>query len=112
MPDHPSTSYLLSFPCTHIYHVSCLLRYNKPPDYEIPSYLARFDTQQKQPRIAGAGFGGPDEDDYNDDDFATRAGPEGWDRGVGMKLDHAALLRDVVRELGGCPLEVGREGEG
>ena len=29
-----------------------------------------------------------------------------------MKLDHAALLRDVVREMGGCPLEVGREGEG
>ncbi len=43
---------------------------------------------------------------------AMAAGWEQDNRSVGMKVDHAALLRDVVNEVGGCPLELGREGEG
>lgn len=90
-----STLYLLAFPCRHVFHVSCLLRYGKPADYEVPSHYTLFDTSGSE----GAEIDGLLEDD------AAMASLGLLDRTVGPKVDHAALLRGVVRDLGGCPLE-------
>lgn len=78
MPSVPTDkAYLIAFPCTHIFHLPCLLKYEKP-DSELPSVLSTFDTLD------------PDEDEG------------GYDRSIGPKVDHAALLRTVVGE--GCPV--------
>ena len=87
-------AFILAFPCTHTFHVSCLLRFNRPPDYEPPLHLSLFEVPSEA----------------EEEEELTLAGA--WDRSVGPKVDHAALLRDVIRELGGCPLEVDRVGAG
>ena len=67
---------LIAFPCTHIFHLPCLLKYGKV-DFELPDILSTFDTLE-----------------------ADEEG--GYDRSIGPKVDHAALLRTVVGE--GCPV--------
>jgi len=70
---------LIGFPCAHIFHLPCLLKYEKE-DSEVPEVLDTFNS------VA----------DENEDG--------GYDRSIGPKVDHAALLRTVVG--GGCPLPV------
>lgn len=74
LPEDPDL--LISFRCQHIFHLPCLLSF---PDTDgkivedIPSSLANLEWQSE------------------------------YDRNVGPKVDHAALLRNLVKE--GCPLE-------
>ncbi|KAL9134067.1 MAG: hypothetical protein Q9175_004754 [Cornicularia normoerica] len=67
---------LIAFPCTHIFHLPCLLKYEKS-DSELPDVLSTFNTLDSD-------------------------GEGGYDRSIGPKVDHAALLRTVVGE--GCPV--------
>ncbi|KAL9044276.1 MAG: hypothetical protein Q9214_002575 [Letrouitia sp. 1 TL-2023] len=70
---------ILSFPCRHIFHLPCLITFNdNNQDPNIPPILQNMD-----------GFG----------DF---------DRSIGPKVDHAALVKNLV--CGGCPLEIGEKG--
>ncbi|KAK3168150.1 hypothetical protein OEA41_004596 [Lepraria neglecta] len=71
-------AFLIGFPCTHIFHLPCLLKYEKG-DAELPEVLSSFNSL------------GDDEDEDG-----------GYDRSIGPKVDHAALLRTVVG--GGCPV--------
>ena len=68
---------LVGFPCSHIFHLPCLLRYEKEEDYELPGVLSSFGNY--------------------DDAFDS-----GYDRSIGPKVDHAALLRTFIE--GGCPV--------
>lgn len=73
-----------------MFHLPCLLRYNKPVDYSPPPLLSYFLLHH---------------DDSDVDETGT------WDRSIGPKVDHAALLRSVLRE--GCPMEIeGQAGDG
>ena len=83
--------WLLAFPCTHVFHVTCLLRYGKSADYEPPMHFSLFES--------------PAEAEEEEELMMTGV----WDRSVGPKVDRAALLRDVIQDLGGCPLEVAGE---
>jgi len=67
---------LIGFPCTHIFHLPCLLKYEKE-DSELPEVLSSFQSLEE-------------EEDGS------------YDRSIGPKVDHAALLRTVVP--GGCPV--------
>lgn len=67
---------LIGFPCSHIFHLPCLLRYEKE-EAELPGVLSSYDSRQDEE-------GG------------------GYDRSIGPKVDHAALLRTFV--AGGCPV--------
>ena len=87
------SSYLIAFPCTHVFHVSCLLRYNKPADYEPPAHYSLFDLPSDL------------EEEEDEQEELIMSGI--WDQSIGPKVDHAALLRDIVQDLGGCPLEDG-----
>lgn len=70
---------ILSFPCRHIFHLPCLITFNNNnQDPNIPPILQNMDR-----------FG----------DF---------DRSIGPKVDHAALVKNLVH--GGCPLEIGEKG--
>jgi hypothetical protein len=67
---------LIAFPCTHIFHLSCLLAYKKDTkDQGIPDVLARLSGDERE------------------DEF---------ERSIGPKVDHAALLRGLAGD--GCPL--------
>lgn len=61
-----------------MFHLPCLLRYDKSLDYEPPELVSRF------------GYLAHDEED------------PGYDRSIGPKVDHAALLRTIVGR--GCPV--------
>lgn len=67
---------LIGFPCTHIFHLPCLLKYGKE-DSELPKVLSSFQSLE-------------DEEDGS------------YDRSMGPKVDHASLLKTVV--VGGCPV--------
>lgn len=67
---------LIAFPCTHVFHLPCLFRYEKS-DPDLPDVLSTFDALV------------PDDEG-------------GFDKSIGPKVDHAALLRAVVG--GGCPV--------
>ncbi|KAK4694647.1 vacuolar protein sorting-associated protein 41, partial [Lecanoromycetidae sp. Uapishka_2] len=82
--EHDKTL-LIGFPCTHIFHLPCLLKYEKE-DSELPEVLDSFNRD------------GDETDDV------------GYDRSIGPKVDHAALLRTVVG--GGCPLPIHHIDEG
>ncbi len=82
-PPSTDKTTLIGFPCTHIFHLPCLLKYEKE-DTEMPEVLASFSA-----------LGDEDEDEYG-----------GFDRSIGPKVDHAALLRTVVG--GGCPMAMHR----
>ncbi|KAL9596187.1 MAG: hypothetical protein Q9219_005973 [cf. Caloplaca sp. 3 TL-2023] len=74
LPEDPEL--LVSFPCQHIFHLPCLLGCSETNEMgldDIPSSLRDLDWQS----------------DY--------------DRNIGPKIDHAALLRNIVDQ--GCPLE-------
>ncbi|KAL8951405.1 MAG: hypothetical protein Q9222_002626 [Ikaeria aurantiellina] len=74
LPEDPQL--LVSFPCQHIFHVPCLLTFSDPDGKspdDIPSVFSHVDWQSE------------------------------YDRSVGPKMDHAALLRTYVSQ--GCPLE-------
>ena len=74
IPEDPHI--LISFPCQHIFHLPCLMSFlhpDKTPSQGIPDSLLNLDWQSE------------------------------FDRSVGPKIDHAALVRNLVR--GGCPLE-------
>ncbi|KAL8828379.1 MAG: hypothetical protein Q9170_006630 [Blastenia crenularia] len=74
LPEDPEL--LVSFPCQHIFHLPCLLDMagmDGQGSDVIPSSLQNLDWQSE------------------------------YDRNVGPKIDHAALLRNLVDQ--GCPLE-------
>ncbi len=75
--------FLIGFPCTHIFHLPCLLKY-EDEDTELPEVLSSFNSFEDE--LDG-----------------------GWDRSIGPKVDHAALLRTVVG--GGCPVPTHRVDE-
>ncbi|KAL8802162.1 MAG: hypothetical protein Q9200_006685 [Gallowayella weberi] len=64
---------LVSFPCQHIYHLPCLLSLSGKAAEDIPTSLTNLDWQSE------------------------------YDRSIGPKIDHAALLRSQLKE--GCPME-------
>ncbi|KAI4111421.1 MAG: hypothetical protein LQ339_000620 [Xanthoria mediterranea] len=64
---------LISFPCQHVFHLPCLLSMDGKGTEDIPASLRNLDWQSE------------------------------FDRSIGPKVDHAALLRDQVDQ--GCPLE-------
>ncbi|KAL6720978.1 Vacuolar protein sorting-associated protein 41 [Lecanora helva] len=68
--------FLVGFPCAHVFHLPCLLRY-EDEDRELPEVLASFSPFDE-------------------------GGDGGYDRSIGPKVDHAALLRTVVGS--GCPV--------
>ena len=92
-PRHPPQP-LLAFPCTHLFHLSCLLTATLPPDREPPAVLSQFIHP------APSSVGGEEEDDEGGDG-AFEIPP--FDRAVAPKVDRARLLRTVLG--GGCPLE-------
>lgn len=74
IPEDPQL--LISFPCQHIFHLPCLIDFSESDgksSVDIPSSLKDLDWQSE------------------------------FDRNIGPKIDHAALLRSIVDE--GCPLE-------
>ncbi|KAL8700796.1 MAG: hypothetical protein Q9201_005253 [Fulgogasparrea decipioides] len=74
LPEDPEL--ILSFPCQHVFHLPCLLDFSerdRKRSENIPASLTDLDWQS----------------DY--------------DRSIGPKIDHAALLRNIVGH--GCPLE-------
>lgn len=76
IPEDPQL--LVSFPCRHIFHLPCLIDFSETDgksSVDIPSSLKDLDWQSE------------------------------FDRNVGPKIDHAALLRNLVDQ--GCPLENG-----
>ena len=80
-------AFLIGFACTHIFHLPCLLKYENG-DAKLPEVLSSFNS-----------FGSEVDEDG------------GYDRSIGPKVDHAALLRTVVG--GGCPVAVHHiDGEG
>lgn len=64
---------LISFPCQHVFHLPCLLSLDGKGSEDIPTSLTNLDWQSE------------------------------YDRSIGPKIDHAALLRNLVNH--GCPLE-------
>ncbi|KAL8999645.1 MAG: hypothetical protein Q9169_001605 [Polycauliona sp. 2 TL-2023] len=64
---------LISFPCQHVFHLPCLLSMGGKEPDEIPTSLRNLDWQSE------------------------------FDRSIGPKVDHAALLRNQADR--GCPLE-------
>ena len=71
---------LIAFPCTHVFHLSCLLDSKSTVSQDqiaLPDVILRLSNGEEE------------QDEY--------------DRSIGPKVDHAALLRGVVGE--GCPLE-------
>lgn len=122
--QYVNTSYLLAFPCTHVFHVSCLLRWGKSQDYEPPAHFSLFEPPQAIARTASSGADGETIEDGEDGFVKQQWSEEGdidvtaladgglWDRSIGPKVDHAALLRDVIADLGGCPLEIVKDGVG
>jgi hypothetical protein len=82
---HPEeTETLVGFACGHVYHVSHLLH---GPDSEGDEALL--------PRSAAA------VEDDDEDSFATE---NRFSRSVGPKVTNARLLRDKIRDVGGCTL--------
>ena len=85
---------LVGFACGHVFHLSCLLKYDKP---------------------SSAGGGGDDDGDLNVPDVVARmaAGEQpvasDLDRSVGPKVDRAALLRTLIGN--GCPVAVHKDGD-
>lgn len=83
--DHPATpdkDLLIGFPCAHIFHLPCLLNFGKAKS-DLPEVLASFSSPYE----------------------------EGYDRSIGPKVDHAALLRTMVGD--GCPVAIhGVDNEG
>ncbi|KAL8933259.1 MAG: hypothetical protein Q9216_006447 [Gyalolechia sp. 2 TL-2023] len=74
IPEDPQL--LVSFPCQHTFHLPCLLDFSEADGkspVDIPSSLKDLDWQSE------------------------------FDRNIGPKIDHAALLRNLVDQ--GCPLE-------
>ncbi|KAL8974873.1 MAG: hypothetical protein Q9197_000906 [Variospora fuerteventurae] len=74
LPEDPQL--LISFPCQHIFHLPCLFSFSAgdgKQSEDILSSLTNLDWQSE------------------------------YDRNIGPKVDHAALLRHLVDE--GCPLE-------
>ncbi|KAI4117083.1 MAG: hypothetical protein LQ345_002603 [Seirophora villosa] len=73
LPEDPQL--IISFPCQHIFHLPCLLSFegDGKKSEDIPSSLTNLDWQSE------------------------------YDRNIGPKVDHAALLRHLVDD--GCPLE-------
>ncbi|KAI4174491.1 MAG: hypothetical protein LQ343_002248 [Gyalolechia ehrenbergii] len=74
IPEDPQL--LVSFPCRHTFHLPCLLGFAETDGespVDIPSSLKDLDWQSE------------------------------FDRNIGPKIDHAALLRNLVDQ--GCPLE-------
>ncbi|KAL8937020.1 MAG: hypothetical protein Q9211_003901 [Gyalolechia sp. 1 TL-2023] len=74
LPEDPQL--LVAFPCQHTFHLPCLLDFSATDgksSVEIPSSLKDLDWQSE------------------------------FDRNMGPKIDHAALLRNLVGQ--GCPLE-------
>lgn len=81
------TQFLIGFACGHVFHLSCLLKYEKRD--------------------------GGDEVDAIPDVVAQMAAGEspafnGFDRSVGPKVDRAALLRTLIGD--GCPMAVHKNG--
>ena len=75
---------LLAFPCAHVFHLPCLLAYDKKETQDevvLSEVISRLSRGEEQ---------------------------EGFERGSGPKVDHAAVLKTVVGE--GCP--VGEHGDG
>ena len=106
-----TSSFLIAFPCTHVFHLLCLINY-KPPS---PSSL-----------LLSSSSSNPDGNDSISPPHvplpeifsrleaeASTGGEEGFfssaydfDRSIAPKADRAALLRRFVGERG-CPLEKG-----
>lgn len=79
----PGQDYLIAFPCTHTFHLPCLLQYSDP-DAEHPSILNSFTASDTE------------------DIYISRS--------IAPKVDRAALLRTVVG--GGCPVPAHKVDEG
>ena len=66
---------VLSFPCRHIFHLPCLLTFSQnTQEADVPSVLRDLKVSSE------------------------------FDRSIGPKVDHAALVKSLIR--GGCPLEI------
>lgn len=73
------TQFLVGFSCGHVFHLRCLLRYDKPAGGDgVPDILAEMEAGEAQAM--------------------------NFDRSIGPKVDHAALLRTMVGD--GCPITV------
>lgn len=84
-PSSTDTQLLVGFACGHVFHLSCLLKYEKHDDeVEIPDVLAQM-AAGESPAV------------------------DGWDRSVGPKVDRAALLRTLIGD--GCPVTAHKNGE-
>lgn len=79
---------LVGFACGHVFHLSCLLKYDKPPsddeELHVPDVVARM-AAGEQPVAVDS------------------------DRSVGPKVDRAALLRTLIGN--GCPVAVHKDGD-
>ena len=89
-PETPP-QHLLAFPCSHIFHLACLLKQSLPPDTEPPAMLVQY----LNPSVTEEGEEG----------FAWDV----YDKSIGPKVDRARLLRTVLGD--GCPLEEKRGGQ-
>lgn len=81
----PEKTTLLAYPCTHTFHLHCLLKNqnsNSNPDPDLPAILSTFNA--------------PTHEEEGEEESGN------YDRSIGPKIDHAALLRTVVGE--GCPV--------
>ena len=90
----PEKSLLLAFPCTHTFHLPCLLKYTSTTSSPPPDLLSNLhldlglNTNDSEPEQGEEAEG---EEIFN------------YDRSIGPKIDRAALLsRTVVRD--GCPV--------
>ena len=80
--DNSKREIIIAFPCTHVFHLSCLLKHqSKNNEFQ--------DTKTLPDVIARLTSGEEEQDEY--------------DRSIGPKVDHVALLRGLVGV--GCPLE-------
>ena len=105
--DEPEA--VLSFPCFHAFHLSCLLRFDTPS----------FSRPQR--RDSGAHVEATDDETHQsltdeDEEDMPPLPPVGearnvLDRGVGPKVTYAETLKLRLGD-GGCPLEVHKAGQG
>lgn len=76
------TKYLVGFTCGHVFHLACLLQYEKMKREDLPESIAQM---------------------------AAGEPPAGeFERSIGPKVDRAALLGTQIGE--GCPVAVHKNG--
>ena len=99
---------VLSFPCFHAFHLSCLLRYDTPA-FSRPR-KAKEDENDGE-RVEGTKQESVEEEHDMPELPAIEGYGSGLGAGMGSKVTYAELLKRRIG-IGGCPLEVHKAGQG